>query len=314
MVGPASPTGGARGCFHDRRDRVDPFVSRHFTWPGTLRLHGAALGVDILRAPINVALSPLLVLALILRWVLRRLGMRRQADWLAQRRIHLPTAVARRIEVLIVTELLGLAATESARLGDEAALSRAVLSAPQLRELVRRSGSVEAAQVMSRRILRALGDYSGTRAAVAEMTAALFTLAVGAAVFQALTPGVMSMAPGVAEAVSHGTAVAEFPLGESLGGVWYGVFPVGPAPWLVAATIVVLVMAGAVVAAFAGILADPVQAWLGIHRRRLMRLIDTLEAEASGSADRPFATREHFYARAFDLWDAAVSLARVFRG
>ncbi len=47
-----------RDYFDCRRTMIDGFVARHFTWPATLRRHGAALGWDILRAPVNVALSP----------------------------------------------------------------------------------------------------------------------------------------------------------------------------------------------------------------------------------------------------------------
>ena len=96
--------------------------------------------------------------------------------------------------------------------------------------------------------------------------------------------------------------------------MWYGVFPARTDPRLVAATVAGLVSLGALVTAFAGVLADPVQGWLGVHRRRLMRLIDTLEAELTGAGDRPFVAREHYVVRAFDLWDAALSFVRTFRG
>jgi len=74
------------------------------------------------------------------------------------------------------------------------------------------------------------------------------------------------------------------------------------------------VLAGSVVAAFAGVIADPVQVRLGLHRRRLLRLIDTIEAEIAGRGDRPFVAREHYLARLFDLWDAALSVLRALRG
>jgi hypothetical protein len=82
---------------------------------------------------------------------------------------------------------------------------------------------------------------------------------VGAIVFQELTPGMISMAPGVAKAMSRSTAVADFPLSETLGVLWYGVFPVGPTPRLVAATVAGPVLLGSVSAAFVGMIADPVQ-------------------------------------------------------
>lgn len=294
------------------RAQVDGFVGRHFTWPGTLRLHGAAFGADILRAPLNVMLAPVFLLTRLIAWLCLQLGWRSVGGWFARRRILLRTAVAARVEALIVTDLLGLPLDAGAGARDPSALARAVLAAPQLREIIRQRPDPAAAEALGQRIARALADYAGTRSAVAEMTTALCTIAVGALVFNALTPGMISMAPGVADALARTTAITAFPLGETLGGVWYGLFRPGASPVLVALTIAALIMVGSVVAAFAGIIADPVQSRLGIHRRRLLRLIDTLEVELQGSS-KPFATREHIYARALDIWDVAASLLRIFR-
>lgn len=145
------------------------------------------------------------------------------------------------------------------------------------------------------------------------MTTTLCVLLIGGVAFQALTPGMISMAPGVADAMARTDAINEFPLGQTVGGIWYGVFGAGASPWLVSATIAGLVMIGSVFAAFAGVLADPVKVRLGIHRRRLGRLLDTIEMEFVGRGAKPFVAREHFYARLLDFWDAAASLFRIFR-
>jgi hypothetical protein len=179
--------------------------------------------------------------------------------------------------------------------------------------LIRQRDNPAEAAALGRRIADTLGEYSGTRSAVAEMTTTLCILVAGALAFQALTPGMISMAPGVADAVARATAIAEFPLGRTLGRAWYGMFGAGASPWFVALTLACLLMLGSVVAAFAGVLADPVQSRLGIHRRRLLRLIETLEEQLSGTGNRPFAAREHYYARLMDLWDAAASATRIFR-
>jgi len=308
----AVDTATTQAYFAATRARVDGFVDRHFTWPGTLRLHRAAFGWDILRAPVNAALSPILVLTRLAGFACRRAGWYGPAAWLAGRRILLRTAVARQIETLIVTDLLELPLGPG-RARDPAALERAVLAAPQLREFIRRRASAEEARALARRVADTLGEYAGTRSAVAEMTTALCALIVGFAVFQALTPGMISMAPGVAGAVARTNAIAEFPLGATLGGVWYGVFRPDASPLLHGATLAGLVMLGSVFAAFAGVLADPVQSRFGIHRRRLGRLLDTLEGEMLGTGARPFVAREHFMARSMDLWDALASALRVFR-
>ncbi len=292
---------------------MDAFVRRHFTWPGTLHLHRAALGRDILIAPVNVLLSPVLVLVRISAWLCGRLGLRSASDRLRRRRILLRTAVAARVEAAILTELcdVPLAAADLAR--DRAALRAALLASPRWQGALRSRADLPGAEPMADRMVQALAEYTGTRSAMAEVTAALIALAVGAVAFQSVTPGMISMAPGVAEAVSRSAAIAGFPLGAALGGLWYGVFPVGPSPALVGATILGLVLAGSVLAAFAGILSDPVQAGIGMHRRRLRRLVAVLDAEFEGRPSAPFVAREHFLARGLDLWDGALSLLRVFR-
>ena len=293
-----------------RQDLVDDFVRRHFTWPGTLHLHRAALGLDILRAPMNVLLSPVLLLAQLSGWVCRRLRLSRAADWLSHRKLLLRTAVSAKVEAAILTDLLQVPLDEGAALRDRAALSRAILASPRFREAIRRRGSISGAEAMAERITGSIAEYTGSRSAVAEVTTALLTLAAGALLFHALTPGMISMAPGVAEAVSSNTAISEFPLGTTMGRAWYGVFPVGPSPALVAATVAVLVVLASVVTAFAGTIADPVQVMLGVHRRRLMRLLVAIDAEIDGLPGKPFIASEHLLVRVFDLWDAALSVFR----
>lgn len=186
-----------------RQTEVDAFAQRHFTWSGSVRLHGSAIGLDLLRAPVNVVISPILVLMRVLAWLCLRLGLHRTASWLMRRKLLLRTAVAARVETLILSELIGVPVPRTGAALESAALSRAILEAPQLREPIRQSGSLVAAQAMADRILDALEEYSGTRSAIAEFTTALVMLAVGAAVFQSLTPRAISMAPG-GEWTEHG--------------------------------------------------------------------------------------------------------------
>ena len=157
-------------------------------------------------------------------------------------------------------------------------------------------------------------DYAGTRGAVAEVTIALATLCIGALLFRTLTPGLLSMAPSVAGALVTDAAVSRFPLGTTLGSAWYGMFPASVSTGALILTLLTLMLTGAVLAAFAGTVADPAQRRLGSHRRRLRRLVDALEAQASEAAHGGFSAPEHYYPRLFDLVDAGVSVLRVFRG
>lgn len=304
-----APTPGA----DDPMARIDGFVRHWFTWPGSLRLHRAALGWDIARAPANLILSPVLVVARLVAWVLGRAGLRRASLWLRGRRILMRTAVAARVEAAVLQELLDVP-VPGGILRDRAQTTRDILAAPSFRAAVLRAGDPGLAQAMADRVAGALSDYVGTRSAMAEIVTALVTLAVGASVFHALTPGMISMAPGVAGAVAQSAAIADFPLGDRLGGLWYGVFPAGPSPGLVAGVFGALLLLGSAVTAFAGVIADPVQVRIGMHRRRLVRLMHLVEAERRGAPGAGFAAREHLVMRVFDLWDVALAALRVFRG
>lgn len=262
--------------FDAARARVPAFCARHFGLRGTLRLHRAALGWDILRAPLNVMLAPVYLLSRIAALVLRLCGLRAAAGWLADHPPLLRTAVAARIEHLVLSELL--------QIGRQTA----------------------------RPLDRPLGDYTGTRNAMAEITTQLGTLGTGAILFKTVTPGVVSLAPALALTWAQAAAIAAFPLGGGLGAAWYGWFPAEAPLSLTIEVGVALSLAASLLTTFAGLVADPVQLVLGIHRRRLLRVIDTLERTARGEA-ATFRAHEHLLARAGDIADLGVTLLRLFR-
>jgi hypothetical protein len=74
-----------------------------------------------------------------------------------------------------------------------------------------------------------------------------------------------------------------------------------------------LVLAAALFAPFAGVIADPLQHRLGLHRRRLNRLIDTLDGTLTGDSEAAFRVRDHYVARVFDLIDVVRALGQLAR-
>jgi hypothetical protein len=262
-----------------RQAEIRAFVRRRYGLRGTIALHRAAFGLDLLRAPVNVLLSPVFLLSRLVAALLSACGAKRAGRWLADRRIFLTSDVSRVIEADLNRLIEDLAAKG---LGPDAP--------PDV-------------------IRETLANHVETRNAVAEITTTLFVLLAGFLIFGRATPGVMSMAGPVAELRAHAAAVEQFALGNSLGRLWYGVFPVALSPWMVAMTGFVLAALASVVTTFAGVIADPVQLATGTHRRRLTRLLDRLdEARPSG------IEREHILARIGDLSDAALSLWRTMRG
>lgn len=263
-----------------REEAVRAFVKATYGPRGTWHLHRAALGWDILRAPLNLVLAPLLFLTRILGLFVTKLGAPRMGAWLMSLRLLLPTALGGRIRVRLDTFLSDL---------DQQGVG--VAAGPDQRK-------------------SAIARLVSVRAAVAEITTMLVLLTLGLLLFGRATPGVVSLAGPVAGRGAEALAIDAFPLGRFLGRAWYGVFPVNPSLWELLLAGGVLAIFAALIASFAGLLADPLQLWTGMHRRRMMRFLARLDAVD----DREGIEREHLAARIGDLSDLALTLFRSFRG
>lgn len=301
-----------------RRERMAPFVDRHFGFRGSARLHRKAVGWDILRTPANLALVPPQLALYLGGVVATRLGSRRVGHWMASRKVLMRTDVDREIEWLLWTEFLELPYADGDRISTRDALAEAMLSDPRLvatiaeplAEVARHAADPQ----IRARIEETVAAYTGTRAAAADITGMLVNVGAGYLAAQQLTPSVWTLGPVLAAAMAQKAAVAGFPLGTGLGSAWYGIFPAVAGPWAIASTTLGLAAAGAVVAAFAGLVADPAQRALGIHRRRLERMLRTIERNMRGQGPAAFSPREHYVARLVDVVDLVRAAHRIVQG
>jgi hypothetical protein len=164
---------------------------------------------------------------------------------------------------------------------------------------------------LRQRLEEAMSEYTRTRAAATEITTALFSLSAGAMALRRLTPGAISLGPTLASAIAQRAAVMSFPMGSALGSIWYTMFPVAPSAVLVAGLTGGLLAASTVAAAFAGVIADPVQRRLGLHERRLHRMLDALERQMFDPKAQGFVVHDHYVARLLDLFDITGALVRL---
>jgi hypothetical protein len=72
-----------------------------------------------------------------------------------------------------------------------------------------------------------------------------------------------------------------------------------------------LVVGSAMFAAFAGVVFDPIQKALGLHRRRLLRMIDGLERQFNDPEAAGFSVRDQYVARLLDVFDILGATVRV---
>ncbi len=294
-----------------RRERIDAFVDRTFSLRGTLGLHRHALGWDLLRSPANLALSAPHLAARVSAGLARRAGLAPAADWLDSRRYFLKTAVARELEWRLFTELLELPIRQGERVSVRDALADEILKDPRIA-----GGGADAPPTPAAFrawLAGATGTYEGTRVSAADLTTAAVSAGVGALAFKKLTPGMMSLGPAAAHMLVQNAAIAGFPLGSGAGALWYGVFPAAAPAALSIGLTGGMMAAGAVVGAFAGIVTDPVQRALGLHQRRLRRLVDCLERELTGQGESRFAVRDHYVARTLDVIEALGLVWRAAR-
>lgn len=293
---------GVCAYFNECRARVGPFIRLHFRCPGAWHTNRKALGWDLLRSPCNLFWAPVYVLAMLLAWAFGRMGWRRLAAWLARTPAGFTTAVQRHIGDLIYTDLLQRSpAAGTDRLEQHLAAAVAPLADDSANRAL-------LAQRLEPLMHDALTQYATTRTASADITNSLLSTLAGAFAFKKFTPGGLAVGVYIAGAVSYHLAVNEFWFGDTLGRIYYELFPPMPSPLLSTVSVVAVLALLAVFASFSGLIIDPIQSWSGLHRRRLNTMLDSLERDlinnlSSGS----FRPRDAFVARVFELIDAAKS-------
>jgi hypothetical protein len=293
-----------------RRERIDGFVDRHFSLAGSVALHRRALGWDLLRAPANLFLAGPALAVKCLAWTARRGGMGRVAARLAGRRLLIETEVAREIEWLVATELLEIPCQRRDRASYRDAIAETILADERAAARLEAPLAALAGTDLELRcrIAAAVESYLGTRIAAAEITTGLAAAGLGALVVKQATPGLVTLSSALAAMIAQQMAIAAFPLGAGFGALWYSLFPETTGLGLLAVTTAGVFLCGAMLTAFSGVVTDPLQRRLGLHRRRLERLLQMLETDLCGERGRIRIMRDHYVARLIDIFDL-ISLA-----
>lgn len=305
---------GIRRYFAERKKRVGSFVDANFSLKGSLSLHRAAVGWDIAKAPLNLSMAAPQVGLLAASHVAGKLGAPRLASRLGSTRLLVSTAVGKELAWRLHADLLELPYDDGERRTTRDALAETILSDPRVAEALAPALEALGAHgndpALRQRLEAAMGEYTRTRAAATEITTALLSLSAGALALKKLTPGAMSLGPSLAAAIAQRAAVMSFPMGSALGSVWYTLFPVAPSAVLVAGLTGGLLALSTVASAFAGVVADPVQRRLGLHQRRLRRMLDALERQMEDPSAPGFVVHDHYVARLLDLFDVVGAMVR----
>ena len=291
---------GIERYFDDCRARVPAFIDRHFHYPGAIATNRKALGWDMLRAPINLLWAPVYALTYLLKILTPR---RRGLMWLHRLADRVPagftTRVQQHISHLILADLLNN--------GQEGPLLEnyliEALEAVYDRHTNEPVDHQRFSKLIEPLVADALDQYQVTRTASADITNSISCTVLGAFAFQKFTPGGIGLGVVLASMLAKTLAARDFILGETIGGWYYSVFP--PEPSL-ATTASVMVAVMAVLSAFAalsGVIFDPVQAAVGLHRRRLHKLLNHLQRDITLNTQSSFRPKDQFVARILDTFD-----------
>ena len=291
---------GTERYFADCRVRVPAFIDRHFHYPGAVATNRMAWGWDMLRVPLNLLWAPVYAIASLVKLLTRQ---RASLRWLHTMAGQVPagftTRVQTHVSMLIQQELLALG-EPGQRLEDYLIDA---LEAVYTRHSHEPVDHQQFCRLMAPLITDALHQYRVTRTASADITNSLSCTVLGAFAFQKFTPGGIGLGVVVAAMVAKFLAARDFFLGETIGHWYYSVFPPEPSLATTAAVMVAVMTALAAFAALSGVISDPVQAAIGLHRRRLLKLLDHLERDLALSTQSSFRPKDQYLARILDTFD-----------
>lgn len=298
-----------------RREKVSAFVKKHFSFTGALRLNRKVFGSDLYKAPLNVFWAMPYTGLKASSLVMKRIGIKKIPSLIDRLPVGFETRLQREINWLIFTDLLELPYDQNERKSEKDDLAEEIFNQPEISSLFVDELSTINQKSKDHRfraaLERNLRNYSGSRIATSELAGSIISFSAGAGMFGKMTPGAMTFGGGLASALAQYTAISNFVLGPTLGGIYYSIFPATASMGLVIASTGSVLAALALLTSFSGIITDPIQSKLGLHQKRLNKLIDSLDKDLRGIGDSGLHFKEQYIARIFDLLDLFKAAAKT---
>jgi hypothetical protein len=262
------------GC----RQRIPAFVNRYYSLQGAYKLNRLAMGRDILIAPFNFLMGFPNFLLRLIAVLLEMSGAHRLAQRLLKIHLGFSTSVQQALTAYLWSDFFIFSRyPEDIDKGLEQLVYQAAREPLQI--------------------------YVQTRNVAADITAGTLAAILGLTLLNQFTPGSISAGTAIAHLVAREQAASEFFLGETVGRFYYTVFPVSPPIAIVLATVLVVMVTIALVAAFSGMIHDPIQKLTGIHQRRLHQLLNAIEKNATQSLTKGYRPKDTFVGRIYDFID-----------
>jgi hypothetical protein len=304
-----------RNYIDSRRKKIPGFVKTHFSISGAVKINRKALGKDLIKAPVNLAWALPYTAIQVTSVVLKKIGLKKIDKLIEKVPIGFKTSVQEEINRLIYTELLELPYKKDNGKDVNDALLAEILDQPEIKCLFQVELDLILTQSQQegfkKSLEKRLKEYSLSRTAISELAGNIIALATGVGMMGKMTPGGISFGTVLAATIAQQSAISSFFLGPTLGGLYYGMFPASASMGLAMASTSAVLATLAILSAFSGIITDPIQARLGIHEKRLNRLLDSLEKTLMEKGDSDLKIREQYLARVFDLLDLLKTAAHA---
>lgn len=289
----------------ERRQRVAPFCAKYYSWNSTLKFHTSSVKEDFITHPINLLwVLPYALLKSVTEWS-RKLGWATPSEWFKHVPAKFKSGSQKKIEWLLLTELLELPCDHGIWQSHADALAGEFYQNPKLAAL---KGQPEWVSILctSPRLWREeLQADSAERSAAADVASGAATLLAGWYFLGNAALTVFGMGEQYARHSAREEAVNRFSLGpihlgskvdHQLGSIYYDVFPVNPTLAQIWIGTAVVLLGIALLSLALHALVDPVQQAMGVHEARLQRFLNALETRLlknvrADMAPRIFATR-----------------------
>ena len=263
-----------RAFIDQRRNHLEQFLEKHFCFTATFAVLLSTAGSDVIRHPLNFVLAiPFLFIGKISGW-LDKFGFYEAAKLVQRLPTRIRTQFEKTREQQILSELLAV----SDRSGDNALVQQ--LEKDGLGDALKRTPKLRACfepEAISRIIASPLNDFSSTRLSILDLASSGLTIAVGYLLFGNLSLSPYDMGLRLADSEARATARSRFFLGPRAGSLFYHLFPPHPTAAQIATWSAAVIFGLGVLMTVIIFLSDPVQQWLGIHRRHLNKFLNACQ-------------------------------------
>ena len=268
-------------CIHryasKKRGQVAPFCLKYYSWSGTLKVHSEAIKEDLATNPLNALWSvPFVALKSTCDWA-RKLGWSTPNRWVGLLPAQLKTGSQKRIEWLLLTELLELPFDLGVLKSRQDALAEEFHKHPRLAPLKDDPRWKPLFTTDPGLWKKELAADSAERSAAADLASTATTLMTGWVLFGKASLGIFDMGTRYAHQMARRDAVSHFALGPKIGSIYYRFVPTNPTHTQVILATALLMAAVAAFSVVIHALIDPIHQMMGLHERRLNHFIDALE-------------------------------------